>query len=163
MQAKLNSRKGSDVNFNFNMSWKKDHVISISPSASIQEIARLMKEHHIGDVLVIEGEGENRKLLGIVTDRDLALCFCQDRDLAGLKAADVMSSSVVTAPIDSDFFLLVNLMNQTGITRLPLTESNGQVVSIVTAKNLLQILVSSLFELTQISEQQSENERGNTH
>lgn len=165
MHAKVNSQEatGSEKMFNFNLSWERGEVISVTPNASLKEAAQLMKSNQVGDVLVIDRESRNEKLMGIVTDRDIALCLAEEVDFQDLKVSDIMTSSVVSASENDDFFKLVSLMNHSGITRLPLMDSSGQVVGVVTAKNLLEVLVKSLFEVTQISEQQQENERSHQH
>jgi CBS domain-containing protein len=162
MQAKVNSREtagSSEKMFNYNLSWEKGNVVSVSPRATLKEAVKLMKDQQVGDVLVIDQEAGRESLQGIITDRDIALCLAEDVDFQDLKVSDIMSTSVVTASQEDDFFKLVSLMNQQGVTRLPLLDNKGHVVGVVTAKNLLELLVKSLFEVTQISEQQQENER----
>ena len=161
MQAKVNSHevKGAERKFNFNLSWERGSVVSVAPNASLKEVVTLMKDNQVGDVLVIDREAKQDSLQGIVTDRDIALCLAGEIAFQSLKVSDIMSTSVVSASEEDDFFKLVSLMNQSGVTRLPLKDARGQVVGVVTAKNLLEVLVKSLFEVTQISEQQQENER----
>jgi len=163
MQAKVNSQEasGSEKTFNYNLSWEKGNVVSVSPNATLKEAVKLMKDKQVGDVLVINPQSKIDSLQGIITDRDIALCLAEEVDFQDLKVSDIMSTSVVTASQSDDFFKLVSLMNQHGVTRLPLLDTQGKVVGVVTAKNLLELLVKSLFEVTQISEQQQENERNN--
>jgi len=165
MEAKVSTQTptGTEKNFNYNMYWKKTDVISVPPTANLKEVAQLMKDHQIGDVLVVGGGKPGQEVQGIVTDRDIALCLTEDANCMQKTAGDVMSESVVTASEGDDFFKLVELMHQSGVTRLPLKDANGKLVGVVTAKNLLQILARTLFEITEISEQQQENERVQQH
>lgn len=166
MEAKVNAQEslGTEKPFNFNLTWKKGNVISVEPNASLRDVVQLMKENHIGDVLVISSKSaQKQEIQGIVTDRDIALCLTDQGHIEDLTVADIMSEAVVTASEGDDFFKLVSLMNQSGVTRLPMLDAQGKVIGVVTAKNLLQLLAKSLFEVTQISEQQQENERIHQH
>jgi signal-transduction protein with cAMP-binding, CBS, and nucleotidyltransferase domain len=164
MQAKINSEQGTqDKNFNFNLRWDHGAVISIGPNASLEEAAQLMKEHQVGNVLVMDSNAVKSEVQGIVTDRDIALSLAGEEDIQDLRVVDIMSGNVVCASENDDFFKLVNLMSESGVTRLPLKSADGKVVGVVNAKNLLEILTKSLFELTKISEKQQENEQIHQH
>lgn len=170
MQANLNAHsksgstaKGAPGKFSFKAEWKKEEVISIDPEAPLWEAVQLMKQHQVGDVLVVTRADGRGKPLGMVTDRDIALSLTENIDFKHMKVMDVMSGSVVTAPVDEDLFVMIRLMKSSGVTRLPLTDPRGHVVGVVTAKNILQILVSCFFDVTQISERQQENEEAQQH
>jgi CBS domain-containing protein len=141
-----------DARFGFHRSLKKEDVISVRAETSVQEVARLMRHHHVGDILVVDETPGRPQALGIINERDLALAFAENETPHSLRAADVMSRTLATAHIDTDFMRLVTLMNQHGVQRLPLTDAEGAIVKIVTAKHLLQILTASLFEITQVPE-----------
>lgn len=161
MQAKVESSETqSEKSFNFNLKWEKSDVVSISPEASLQECAQLMKDRRVGSVLVMGAEAGG-ELQGIVTDRDIALCLADNDQLSDFTVSDIMSLGVISASDRDDFFKLISLMHQNGVGRLPLKDSSGRVTGVVTSKNLLEILVRSLFELTEISEQQKQ--RNSTH
>ncbi|MGZ3742915.1 MAG: CBS domain-containing protein [Pseudobdellovibrionaceae bacterium] len=160
MQAKVSSEQGSqDKNFNYNLRWNRGDVVSIEPNASIEEAAQLMKDHQIGDVLVMDKSKGEGQIQGIVTDRDIALSLVGEEEIEDMRVADIMSENVVCASENDDYFKLVNLMSESGVTRLPLKSSDGKIVGVVSARNLLEILTKSLFELTNISEKQQANEK----
>lgn len=161
MEAKINSEAPSGMEkFDYNMTWEgSDRIISVPPEANVREAARLMRDEQVGDVLVMASEKEGGALLGIVTDRDIALCMAEEEDLTDLRVADIMSESVITGSADDSVFKLIGLMKSAGVTRLPLVNADEEVVGVVTARNLLEILTKSFFDLTQIGEQQRENEQ----
>lgn len=164
MRAKINTEQSSqEKNFNFNLRWDHGDVISIEPNASLEEAAQLMREHQVGDVLVMDKNDQTGEVQGIVTDRDIALALAGEEEIEDLRVADIMSEGVVCASEKDDFFKLVNLMSESGVTRLPLKGADGKVVGVINAKNLLEILTKSLFELTKISERQQENEQTQQH
>lgn len=159
MEAKINATDSKLESFDYNMSWEGTRVVSIAPEASIREAAQMMRDEQVGDVLVMETEAEGGALLGIVTDRDIALCLADEEDLEDLRVADVMSESVITGSVDDSVFKLIALMKNAGVTRLPLVNAEDEVVGVATARNLLEILTKSFFDLTQIGEQQRQNEQ----
>lgn len=159
MQANIDlqgSQKGND--FNFGLKWKEGRVVSIGPDASLKEAARLMKENQVGTVLVMDGENRGEPQ-GIVTDRDIALCFANGDQIEDLVVSDIMSDTVICANEKDDILKFVALMHENGVSRIPLKNASGNIIGVVTSKNILEILVKSLFDLTQISEQQQRNEQ----
>ena len=69
---------------------------TVTPNTSLAAAARVMAEDDIGDVLVAESKTE--RLVGIVTDRDIAIrAVAESRDPDTTKVKDVVSSEVVSA------------------------------------------------------------------
>jgi predicted transcriptional regulator len=89
--------------------------------------------------------------------------MAEDIDFKNVKVMDVMSRSVVTASINDDLLSLIHLMKDSGVTRLPMVDEQGNVAGVLTAKNILQVLTHCFFEMTQISENQQENEQSHQH
>jgi CBS domain-containing protein len=99
-----------------------------SPNTSIREIARQMREHDIGSVPI----GENDRLIGMVTDRDI-VCrgFADAKDVDTLTARDVMSEGIIYCRADEDLEDAVHLMEQKQIRRLPVIDENKRMVGIL--------------------------------
>lgn len=160
MESKINSStENASEFFEYNLTWEEGSIISLPPEATLQEAARLMKEEQIGDVLIMESDEDGGTLLGIVTDRDIALCLADEDEWEDIRVADIMSESVITGRVDDSIFKLINLMKNAGVTRIPLVNARDEVVGVATARNLLEILTKSFFDLVQIGEQQRQNEQ----
>src|SRR5689334_20009100 len=72
------------------------------PTDLVSKAAALMKKENVGSIPVIESE-QTRRLIGIVTDRDLALNVVADgRDAKSTHVADVMTHNVVTCLVNDD-------------------------------------------------------------
>ncbi|MBO9667807.1 MAG: CBS domain-containing protein [Bdellovibrio sp.] len=140
------------------LTWEKGIVVAVPPDSTLAEAAQMMRDQQVGDVLVMNSP-ESDKILGVITDRDIALCLGTQENPNTILVGDVMSRSIVTASVDDEIFKLIYLMKTSGVTRLPLLDERGRVVGVATAKNLIEILLGSLFDLTQIGEIQRENER----
>lgn len=101
------------------------------PDDGVTTAAQLMKDENVGSIPVIEGK-QNKKLVGIVTDRDLALhVVAEKRDAKTTKVMDVMTSDVVTCRIDEDVQKAVDLMSQYQLRRMPVVDNDHKIVGII--------------------------------
>jgi CBS domain-containing protein len=110
-------------------------VHSVDESASIREVARLMRDQKIGDVLVTDAEG---KLCGIITDRDVVVRAVanEGNDLDQLRAKDVCTGDhIATLSPQSGVDEAVKMMTEKAIRRIPVVE-NECPVGIVTIGDL---------------------------
>ena len=107
------------------------NLVTVQPDTSVREVAQLMKQHDIGNVLVVE----NNQLRGIVTDRDIVLrLVAENGDLNGGVRA-LMSGDVTTLDADTDVNEASRIMASQQIRRLPVVE-NGKPVGIVSLGDL---------------------------
>jgi CBS domain-containing protein len=108
-------------------------IFSVHEDATIREVARLMRDQSIGDVLVTDADG---KLYGIITDRDVVVrAVAEGRDLDSVHAKEICSEHCVTLSPSSDVEEAVKLMRDKAIRRLPIVE-NDIAVGIVTIGDL---------------------------
>lgn len=99
-------------------------VASLKPEDSIERAAELMKEFNIGSLPVCEG----KKVIGIVTDRDIALrAVAEGKDNRNQTVKDVMSSNPVVIDSQADVKEAAKLMSDNQIRRIPIVESNSLV------------------------------------
>ncbi len=107
-------------------------VVTISPDKTAQEAARLMAEHGIGSVVVMDSD----KVVGIVTERDLVRKVCaKDIPSSRVRIQDVMSTPIITGEPDLPIEAAVQRMFNNKIRRLPVVE-NGKLVGIVTISDI---------------------------
>ncbi|MFD2704929.1 CBS domain-containing protein [Salibacterium lacus] len=126
-------------------------VETCAPDDSVENAAKMMKEHHIGAIPVIQ---ENN-LMGMITDRDIVVrCIAEGRsDSSPVK--DVMTTNIVTAEPDMDIEEAAKLMASRQIRRLPVVE-NQQLAGIAALKDLAvdeQTDAKASFALNEISEE----------
>jgi CBS domain-containing protein len=103
-------------------------AVWISPDTSITEIAQKMREHDIGALPV----GENDKLVGMVTDRDI-VCrgLANGQDFSKLKARDVMTKGIAYCKDEQDLEEALELMEKNKIRRLPVIDEKKRMVGIL--------------------------------
>ena len=112
-------------------------VKAVSRSASLRDVACVMKERQIGDVVVTDDDG---KLYGIVTDRDLVVRgAAEGLDLDRTVVGEICSQQdVVTLTPDASVDEAVQLMRERAIRRIPVVK-DGAPVGIVSIGDLAQL------------------------
>ena len=100
----------------------------VTPETSAREAAQVMKDEDVGIVPVVEGE----RLIGVVTDRDLALRVVADGRDSSATVRDVMSSGrIATCRPDEDLDRVMETMANEQVRRIPIVDERGSLVGIV--------------------------------
>ncbi len=124
-------------------------VVVAEPDTNLREAARLMRDHHVGALVVIEGGNGGKRPIGIVTDRDIVVAVVAATDVQPetLTVGDVMSRNLVVAEESIGVFEAVDLMQDHGTRRLPVVEAGGRLVGIVTLEDVLRLVAGELTAL----------------
>jgi len=124
-------------------------VVVAEPDTNLREAARLMRDHHVGALVVIEASNGGRRPIGIVTDRDIVVAVVAAAGVQpeALTVGDVMSRNLVVADESVGVFEAVDLMQDHGTRRLPVVEAEGRLVGIVTLEDVLRMVAGELTAL----------------
>jgi len=112
---------------------------TVAPDSTVSEAARLMKEEDVGIVPVVErvGGAETRgRLVGVVTDRDIAIRHVAEGRTTDVAVRDVMSGGVKTARPDDSVDSVMALMGREQIRRIPIVDERGSLVGVVSQADL---------------------------
>ena len=102
------------------------------PTDSVAKAAGLMKSRNIGSIPIIENE-QTQKLVGIVTDRDLALTIVAvGRDAKSTNVDAVMTYKVVSCLADDDLQKALDMMTKQKLRRIPIVDHDNRIVGIIT-------------------------------
>jgi CBS domain-containing protein len=105
----------------------------VSPDTPVKAVARMMAEHDIGAIPV----GENDRLVGMVTDRDIAVRGMADgKDISRLTARDVMTEGIVWCRDSDDMTHAANIMQTKQVRRLPVIDKDKRMVGILSLGDL---------------------------
>ena len=108
----------------------KDPVCCL-PNDSAAKAAELMQSGNIGSIPVIENV-QNQKLVGIVTDRDLALkIVAEGRDPKSTRVEAVMTHKVVTCRANDDLQKALDAMAEHQLRRIPVVDNENKIVGII--------------------------------
>jgi len=112
---------------------------------SLVQAAQLMRDHHVGSLVVVDETGAGRMVVGMLTDRDIITAvIAQEVDPATLRVEDVMTSDVVTALEEDSLMDVLGLMRRKGLRRLPVTSADRVLQGLITLDDLLGILSEQL-------------------
>ncbi len=109
--------------------------VTVGETTSVVEAARLMRDENIGSVPVVEGG----RLVGVVTDRDLAVRVLAEGRGADTAVAEVASRELVTIDPQQDVDEALRLMAVHQLRRLPVCEEDGRLVGIVAQADLARV------------------------
>jgi CBS domain-containing protein len=127
---------------------------------TIAEAARLMRQHHVGSIVVVEQlNGGKRLPIGIVTDRDVVVeVTAMDLDPRTITVGDIMGEALVTARESEGLLETMEIMRYKGVRRLPIIGADGQLIGIVTIDDLLEVLAEQLTELARVVSREQAHE-----
>ncbi|MBZ5678417.1 MAG: CBS domain-containing protein [Acidobacteriia bacterium] len=126
-------------------------VVVAPRNASVLDAAKLMRQHHVGDIVVTDDIAGRRVPVGIVTDRDIVLeVLAQELDAISLSAGDIMSSDLITVRENEGVFQTIQLMRAKGARRAPVVNSEGALVGIVSVDDLVELLAEELSQLAKL-------------
>jgi len=111
-------------------------VTWVEPGTSIRHIAQMMRDGDFGSVPV----GENDRLVGIVTDRDI-ICrgIADGADCNGLTARDVMSKPIIYCRADDELDHALRIMEKNRIRRLPVIDENKRLAGMLALGDISEI------------------------
>lgn len=108
-----------------------EDLVFCTPGDPVSKVAQLMKREDIGPVLIVDNE-RSKTLVGIVTDRDLALKVVgEGRDPKNTKVEDVMTRKLITCHADDNVENAMKAMAQYQLRRIPVVDENMKLVGII--------------------------------
>jgi CBS domain-containing protein len=126
----------------------KQVVVFAYRSMALNEAARLMRDHHVGSLVVVEERDGGKWPTGMLTDRDIVIAVvARDLDPRTLAVSEVMTTDVVSVRDDDSVLDALALMRRRGVRRVPVVTRAGRLVGIVTLDDLLRIVVAQLDDL----------------
>jgi CBS domain-containing protein len=113
----------------------------VAPSTGVTELAKMMLKHDIGAIPI----GENDKLIGMVTDRDIVLRgVANGKDASKLTARDVMTPSIVWCRDEEDLDDAARIMEDKKIRRLPVIDKSKRMVGMLSLGDVSHASKNSL-------------------
>ncbi len=106
------------------------------PSDTVERVAQVMRDQDVGSVPVCENE-QNKRLIGTVTDRDITLrVVAQGLDPRSTRIEQIMSRNIVACRPEDDVEKVIEAMTDRQIRRIPVTDSTGRIVGIVSQADI---------------------------
>lgn len=109
------------------------------PDTTVTAAAQLMRQKHVGDLIVVDNDDDEREPIGMVADRDIVIEVVSHQKNPNMTAVrDIMTRQVVIAASDEDVDVALERMRTHGVRRLPIVDFKGFIIGIVTLDDLLK-------------------------
>jgi CBS domain-containing protein len=126
----------------------KRGVVTVEASATVSEVAKLMREEHVGFVVVIQEGDPDRKPVGVITDRDIVLQVCaRDVDQHSVTATDIMSRDPLIAREADDLNELMQAMRMAGFRRVPVLTAAGTLTGVIAIDDAIDVVAGLLCDI----------------
>jgi CBS domain-containing protein len=135
-------------------------VVVVQPDEPITSVAELMRQHHVGSVVVVEGPNDGRKPVGIVTDRDIVLdVIARGLDPKLVPASQIMTTHLWSAREDEDAEDVLKRLGVRGVRRVPVVNGAGILQGIFAADDFIEWVQDQLANLARVSQRGLQQER----
>ena len=129
-------------------------------NSSIVDAAQLMRDHHVGDLVVVDEQAGRRVPVGIVTDRDLVIeILARQVEPGSVTIGDIMSGELVTARESDGLFDTLQHMRAKGVRRVPVVDAGGALAGIVAVDDFLDLLAEEISALARLVSREQARER----
>jgi CBS domain-containing protein len=137
----------------------RDTVI-VRKEESIVDAAKLMREFHVGCVIVVEDAGNGVKPIGVLTDRDLVVeILAAELDTETVTVGDIMSYELVTVGENDGLWDTLQRMRAKGVRRMPVVNAEGCLAGILTSDDLLELLAEEFGQLVKVIGKERQREQ----
>ncbi|HNA69510.1 MAG TPA: CBS domain-containing protein [Nitrosomonas sp.] len=134
-------------------------VVVMQREETIAEAAKLMRDQHVGSVLIVDEQDGKRVPVGIVTDRDLVVeVIAPELDADAITVGDIMMTGFAVVKEETGVFEAIQYMRTKGIRRLPVVDAEERLIGIVTLDDLLILLAEELDALAKLVAREQQNE-----
>ncbi|QOJ24158.1 MAG: CBS domain-containing protein [Gammaproteobacteria bacterium] len=126
-------------------------VIVIQRDATTVEAAKLMRQYHVGAVIVVEKRDGRQVPVGVITDRDLVIeVMATELDENVITVGDIMAQEIFTIKESAASYEAIEFMRRKTARRLPVVDEAGELVGILTLDDALQLLSEELLDLAKL-------------
>ncbi len=126
-------------------------VVTIAPDAGLIDAAQLMREKHVGMLVVVEQiEGRpERTVQGVLTDRDIVVTVVgRDADPKAFKVMDVMTRHPLLAPEKGSVAGILRMMRMAGVRRVPVVGGRNELIGVLSIDDVLDAMADQLTSIS---------------
>lgn len=125
-------------------------VITASPLLDVRAAAELMRQEHVGFLVIIPDRPRGpQPPLGVLTDRDIVVAVvARGADPASMKVGDVMSMQPAVAGEGDAIDLALRTMRRAGVRRLPVVNDRGEAIGVLSLDDLLEFVAHEMDSLS---------------
>jgi len=137
----------------------KRHVVTASRETSISAAAQLMRDRHVGSLIVVEDRDNHVEPVGILTDRDIVIeVLAENVDADSVTVGDIMTTAVLKVSEHDSIFEITQRMRARGVRRVPVVSNRCELVGVLAQDDILAMLCEELSLLVKVSTREVEQE-----
>ena len=134
-------------------------VVVVEEEKSVTEAAAIMRQYHVGDVVICKAKYGKQIPVGIITDRDIALeIVAKGTDPDSIRVGEAMSFDLTTVSEHDDLMHVIEVMRDKGIRRVPVIDADEALVGILTVDDIVDLLSEVLVDLAHLVDRQKRRE-----
>jgi CBS domain-containing protein len=134
-------------------------VVYCSADSTALAAARLMRERHVGDVVVVDEPNGDQTPIGVVTDRDIVVeVIAKEQDPTRVTVREIMRTPVVVAHATEELSAAVERMKAHGVRRVPVMGESQRLVGILCLDDLLKQIAADAGALVEIVSREQNRE-----
>jgi predicted transcriptional regulator len=123
-------------------------VVLADRGATLQQAASLMREHHVGLLIITEKSAEGLQITGIVTDRDVVVeAVARGMDVTKTEVGRLESEKLAALASDAAIDEAIDMMKERGVRRLLVSGEDGKLHGVVSLDDVLGALGHEMAEL----------------
>lgn len=127
------------------------NVATVGARTEVVDAAKLMRDQHVGDLIVTEPRGGQAVPIGILTDRDIIVgVIAKGVAPDSVTVGDVMTRNVLTVREDASLEFALREMRRHGVRRAPVVRANGGLVGVIAFDDIIQHLAVQLSRLADL-------------
>jgi len=135
-------------------------VIVTTPETGIGEAAKLMREHHVGTLVVVERQSGRARPLGILTDRDLVIeVLAEEVPAAEITVGDVMNANPMRVRASDGLWDTLQIMRGQGIRRIVVVEQDDALAGILAMDDVIALLAEEITLLAKLIAREQSREQ----
>ena len=126
-------------------------VIVIQRDETVLEAAKLMRQYHVGAIIVVDNSEGRLVPVGMITDRDIVIeIVATGLDEAVITVGDIMMPDIFTVVESTTSHEAIEFMRLKAVRRLPIVDKTGELVGIFTLDDALQLVSKELLDLAKL-------------
>ncbi|MBP6096548.1 MAG: CBS domain-containing protein [Methyloversatilis sp.] len=137
----------------------QQRIVTIDSESSLTEAARLMRDHHVGALVVSVRTDDGARVSGMVTDRDLVIgALANGFNPAEVRTGSLARGHIISVPEEDDPAQAIAAMRECGVHRLLVTNARQELVGIISFDDLVKACATQLSDLAAVTGRGIEHE-----
>ena len=134
-------------------------VITANRDTNVSEAAQLMRDKHVGSLIIVEERDNHMEPVGILTDRDIVIEVLAEKvDPEAVTVGDIMTRAVLKVCEQDSVLETAQRMRARGVRRVPVITNQGELVGVLALDDILKLVSEELSLLVEVTTREAEQE-----